>query len=176
MKISLLTLVFVSLFTQTQLHASKGETLGDLFLLTLPTFSYGSTFYFHDKTGRTMFYKSFASNLTATLLLKYSINKKRPNGDNYAFPSGHSSITFQSASFLHFRYGIKYAFLPYLGAFYTAYSRVEAKQHDTTDVIAGALLGCLSSYIFTKSYKGWHLQTSIEVHKKNYTLLLTHPL
>ena len=38
------------------------------------------------------------------------------------------------------------------------YSRVEAREHYPHDVIAGAAIGILSSYLFTKPYKGWNLE------------------
>ena len=56
------------------------------------------------------------------------------------------------------RYGLEYGIPAYGLASFVAYSRVEAGQHHPHDVIAGAAIGIVSSYIFTKAYKGWQLE------------------
>ena len=56
------------------------------------------------------------------------------------------------------RYGWEYGVPAYAAATFVGYSRVESKQHFTKDVVAGAGIGILSSYIFTKPYKGWNIQ------------------
>jgi membrane-associated phospholipid phosphatase len=57
--------------------------------------------------GRDEFYWSFLTNVIATQALKHTVHKHRPDdSDNDAFPSGHTSMAFQSAGFLHKRYGI----------------------------------------------------------------------
>ena len=58
-----------------------------------------------------------------------------------------------------------------VAAAFVAYSRVEAGDHHPHDVIAGAGIGILSSYIFTRPYKGWHVQA--EAGEKYYGLRLT---
>lgn len=55
------------------------------------------------------------------------------------------------------RYGWEYGVPAYAAASFVAYSRVESGQHHPHDVIAGAGIGILSSYIFTKPYKGWNV-------------------
>ena len=81
------------------------------------------------------------------------IDKERPNGrDEDYFPSGHTSMAFQGASFIHKRYGLEYSIPAYIGAGFVAYSRVEADEHDVADVVAGAALGIASSMYLTKSY------------------------
>lgn len=151
----MLTLVLASAFLSSNVSASdNAEKLGDILYVLLPTTAYGSTFYHHDKEGRKQFYKSIATNTVATLALKNTVKKQRPNGeDNKAFPSGHTSTSFQSAVFLHKRYGLKFAIPHYIGASYVAYNRVDSDNHDTTDVLAGALVGSLSSYYFTTHFK-----------------------
>ena len=130
------------------------EKLGDALYIASPLIAYGSTFYKNDPHGRTQFYKSILTNTAITFALKYSVKKQRPNGkNNHSFPSGHTSTSFQSAAFLHRRYGLRTALPLYLGASYVAYSRVDSRNHDTSDVLAGALIGGLSSYYFTSPYK-----------------------
>jgi membrane-associated phospholipid phosphatase len=107
-----------------------------------------------DKEGRNQFYKSFGGAAAVTLTLKYSIKAQRPDeSDDHSFPSGHTAMSFQSATFLHKRYGIKSALLAYTGATFVAFSRVYANKHYTRDVIAGALIGSVSSWFFTDRFK-----------------------
>ena len=56
------------------------------------------------------------------------------------------------------RYGWEYGIPAYAAASFVAYSRVEANEHYPHDVIAGAAIGILSSFIFTRPYKGWNVQ------------------
>lgn len=129
------------------------EKTGDILAITIPAVAYGSTHYMDDNLGRKQFYQSFTINLASTYVLKSVIDKKRPNGkDNKSFPSGHTSLAFQGASFIHQRYGLEYSIPAYIGAGFVAYSRVEADQHDVTDVLAGAALGIASSMYLTKRY------------------------
>jgi membrane-associated phospholipid phosphatase len=94
--------------------------------------------------------------------LKYAIDEKRPNGKSYSFPSVHTSASFTSAEFLRKRYGWEYGIPAYAIATFVAYSRVEAKQHYVHDVIAGAVIGIGSSYLFTRPYKGWYVQPVVD--------------
>jgi membrane-associated phospholipid phosphatase len=139
-------------------------------LATIPSIAYGSTFYHDDKKGRKEFYKSFLSNASLTYTLKYAINRERPNGKNYSFPSGHTSATFQSASFIHKRYGLKKSLPLYLGAMFTGYSRIESEAHHTGDVIAGAIIGTLSSFYFTNEYNGFQIQPNIQNSNYGFTI------
>jgi len=134
------------------------ETSGDILRLLIPAVAFAATYYLDDKEGRDQFYRSFAANGVATYALKYAINKKRPNGEDYSFPSGHASVTMQSATFIHKRYGLKYAVPAYIGASFVGYSRVESDNHYVEDVLAGAAIGIVSSFYFTTPYKGFNFQ------------------
>ena len=135
--------------------ASKTEKTGNVLKFLIPSIAYGSTGYFNDAEGRVQFYKSFATNFVATEGLKSIIDKERPNGLNESFPSGHTSAAFQGASFIHKRYGMKYAIPTYIGAAFVGYSRVESDNHYIEDVLAGAAIGIASSFYFTTPYKGF---------------------
>lgn len=151
----LFSLLFSSLYSQK----SNTELIGDIFLVALPLGAYGTTLYLDDKEGQIDFYQSFGTTVGLTYALKYSIKRQRPNEeDSLSFPSGHSSATFGAASFIHMRYGLKYAVLPYLAATYTAYSRVHSDYHYNSDVIVGALIGVVSSWYFTSPYEGVTLE------------------
>ncbi len=133
---------------------STTQLIGDGLAAALPAIAYGATLYHDDKDGQMQFYKSYGTTIGATYLLKYSIREKRPDTNKHdSFPSGHTSSAFSAASFIHMRYGLKYAILPYLAAAYTGYTRVHSNRHYTSDVIGGAVVGMLSSWYFVTPYK-----------------------
>jgi len=148
-------------FLQQGALANSIERSGDIIQILIPSIAYGTTLYLDDEEGRSQFYKSFSTNLAVTYGLKYSINRKRPNGSELSFPSGHTSAAFQGAAFIHERYGFKYALPAYLGATFVGYSRVEADKHYTSDVIAGAIIGTLSSFYFTTKYNGYTVKPTV---------------
>ena len=150
-------LIPLSLFSK-----SNTEKIGDFFFLAIPAAAYGTTLYLDDKEGQTQFYKSYGTTIGSTLVLKYTIDEERPDGDGQdSFPSGHAASTFSGAAFIHKRYGLEYALVPYLAAIYTAYSRVRSDKHHTHDVIAGAIIGEVSSWYFTSPYKNLDLRPEV---------------
>jgi membrane-associated phospholipid phosphatase len=84
-----------------------------------------------------------------TYLVKYSVNRTRPNGDPRSFPSGHASATFATASVLEQHYGWKLGLPVFGAATYTAVERVRADKHWASDVVAGALVGVLAGRTVT---------------------------
>ncbi len=116
---------------------------------------------YRDTEGTVQFGESLGVALGTTYALKYSVNERRPNGGTQSFPSAHSSASFAAAEFMRKRYGWEYGIPAYGLASFVAYSRVEANEHYPHDVIAGAAIGIISSYIFTRPYKGWHVQADI---------------
>ena len=149
------------------------ETAGDIIAVTNPAIAYGSTYYMDDPEGRQQFYRSFATNAVATYGLKKAIDKDRPDhSDDDSFPSGHTSIAFQGASFIHKRYGLEYSIPAYVGATFVGYSRIEADKHHTSDVLAGAALGVASSMFLTKSYHNDELVISANLAPESYQVAL----
>src|SRR6266480_3533820 len=134
------------------------ELAGDVLQYLLPATAAGLTLGYKDGKGALQFGESAALTLGVTYGLKYSIDEKRPNGRRHSFPSGHSSISFSAAEVMRKRYGWEYGIPAYAAASFVAYSRVEAREHYPHDVLAGAAIGIVSSYIFTRPYKGWHVQ------------------
>jgi membrane-associated phospholipid phosphatase len=135
------------------------EKIGDALLVLIPSITFGTTLYYDNKEGQRQLYKSFATNTLITYGLKYGVKRERPNReDNYSFPSGHTSATFQSASFIHKRYGLKYAIPAYIGVTFVGYSRVDSKSHYKSDVLAGAIIGSLSSFYFTTKYRRFEIK------------------
>jgi membrane-associated phospholipid phosphatase len=147
----------------TSVHAGDSiETVGEVFSVLLPATGAGLTLGFRDGKGAVQFGESAALTLGVTYGLKYALDEKRPNGGSYSFPSGHTSISFFSAEFMRKRYGWKYGVPAYLAATFVAYSRVEGREHYTHDVIAGAVIGIVSSYVFTTPFLGLQIQPDID--------------
>jgi membrane-associated phospholipid phosphatase len=141
--------------TPSAAFASNTESAGDALSFLLPLAGFATATAKHDREGQVQFLKSFAVNAVLTRGLKAAIDKSRPDGDCCdSFPSSHTSFAFMGASFLHKRYGRKYAIPAYTAATFVAYSRVFADRHFVEDVVAGAAIGYMSSYLFTTGYKG----------------------
>jgi membrane-associated phospholipid phosphatase len=158
--IALLTFTaFAYLFSTCLAEASDAiQSAGDVLQFVLPATAAGLTLGYKDGRGALQFGESAVATLGVTYTLKYTVDETRPNGGSQSFPSGHSSISFCSAEFMRKRYGWEYGIPAYALASFVAYSRVESREHYPHDVIAGAGIGILSSYIFTRPYKGWHVQ------------------
>jgi len=150
-------LPFLLLFLSLNLQADRYNTIeraGDVMVLLLPASAYAKTLYESDTQGALQFSLGLSTTMATTFTLKYSIDAERPNGENSrSFPSGHSAAAFSSATFLQMRYGWEYSLPAYLGAGFVAWSRVYTENHYTRDVIAGAILGGVGSYIFTEAFQ-----------------------
>ena len=155
-----LLFVLIMVTPMIALGESNSQTIertGDVLQLLIPAIGLSSTIFLEqNQDGIKQFCKSLASNLIITQTLKLITKKHRPNGSCCtSFPSGHTSIAFMGAGFIHRRYSWKYSIPAYIGATFVGYSRVEANKHYVEDVIAGATIGILSSIYFTTPYKGF---------------------
>ena len=165
--------VFFLLVFSNKLHSQKTtlETLGDIVLFTLPAATLGTTFVVGDKKGSWQFAKGFLLNQAVTYGLKVGIDKQRPqHNGGQAFPSGHTSTTFQSASFIHRRYGFKNSIPAYALASFTAITRLEKNKHDGWDVLGGVVVGIGSTYLFTTPYQQQHMELSFSSDSNTYLL------
>lgn len=84
-----------------------------------------------------------------TFGLKQSVRRSRPDGDAFSFPSGHTAVTFASASMLHRHFGWKTGLAAYAVASYVAASRVQMKRHYLSDVAFGAAIGLVAGRTVT---------------------------
>ena len=110
---------------------------GDIGLIIIPVAALSTTIIKGDKKGTWQFTKGFLLSQAITLGLKASINKTRPDfSDKNSFPSGHTSTSFQGASFIHKHYGFKYSIPAYTVAGFTAFSRIDSNKHDGIDILA----------------------------------------
>ena len=131
------------------------EEAGDVLRYVIPATGLGATLVLADWQGTAQFALSMGANLGATYVLKTVVGRERPDGSNSrSFPSGHTSVAFQGAGFVHFRYGIRYALPLYAAAGFVGYSRIEAGKHYLGDVLAGAALGVLSAWLVVRPYQG----------------------
>lgn len=166
------------LFGQEPLTPSQKthKSIGDILVVTLPALSMGSTLIWKDQQkGGLQFTKALGTTLALTYATKVLINKERPNGEDYSFPSGHTSVAFCSAAFIQRRYGWTYGIPAYALASYVGYSRIKANKHDGWDVLAGAISGIGISYLFTKPFKKQqNLDVSFSGGTKHTVLTVTY--
>jgi hypothetical protein len=80
-----------------------------------------------------------------TGLLKLGVNRKRPNGSAYSYPSGHTSSAFATAGVVYADFGPTYGIPAFALAGYIGISRLQEGKHYATDVVAGAVLGSMIS-------------------------------
>lgn len=145
-------IVVLFLFNFSVSHSQQiVEDIGHYTVLSMPVIAGVKTLVDGDREGMFQLVKSFAVQTGTTIGLKYLINRERPNGGDHSFPSGHSSLAFMSSTFMWKRYGWKWGVPATIAAGYVGFSRAgtEDPVHFWGDVAAGALLGALSSYIFT---------------------------
>jgi membrane-associated phospholipid phosphatase len=80
-----------------------------------------------------------------TQLLKLTAQRERPDDSNdMSLPSGHSAGAFATASVLQAHYGLKAGIPAYVMASWVATSRLQARKHHLSDVVAGATIGILA--------------------------------
>lgn len=151
------------------------QTSGDVIVYALPASALATTLIVGDTKGTWQFAKGFLTNQAVTYVIKSVINKKRPyhHGD-HAFPSGHTSTSFQAASFIHARYGFKYSIPAYILAGWTAYSRLNAQKHDGYDILGGVVVGVGSTLLFTTRYEKEHMQLTFSSSDDSYLLGFTY--
>lgn len=128
------------------------ELPGDITTALFPITAYGITLLRHDPDGGREFLRSTSVSLVVNSALRLAFNQtelgKRPNGNGYGFPSGHTGFVTSCASFLQDRYGWKYGVPAYLAAGYVAWVRVDTNHHRWRDVAAGAAVSFTISKFF----------------------------
>jgi membrane-associated phospholipid phosphatase len=150
------------------------EDSGDILQIGLPVIAGLTTIIKKDWEGTKQFALSYGTGFIVTHSLKKIIKKARPEERNLydAFPSGHTTSAFSGASFIQHRYGWKYGKWAYLGAAVVGVSRIEGPDgwHDKWDVLAGAIVGIGSTYLFTTPYMKEHTELSFSTQDNNYLI------
>lgn len=82
-------------------------------------------------------------NNAATFAMKVAIRRERPDGGNFAFPSGHASNTFTVAAILGRHYGWKVGIPLHAFAGFVSLARLDHDSHWVSDSVAGAGIGLL---------------------------------
>jgi len=79
-----------------------------------------------------------------TLGIKETARRSRPSGSGFSFPSGHTTVTFASATVLQRHFGWRVGIPAYVVASYVATSRIQNRRHYLSDVAFGAALGMIA--------------------------------
>ena len=146
-------------FGTTNFAWAKGkgtvEQIGDYMQVIVPAYAFGMAMNEEGWDGAKQFAYTFGATETAVYGLKFAVNERRPNrADNRSFPSGHTASAMSGAAFIHKRYGLKRAIVPYLMTGFPAYSRVDANKHWWWDTVASAALGGLIAWTIVDRYDG----------------------
>jgi len=123
--------------------------------VSLVALALGATVEERDWPGGRQLALSLAATEAETYGLKHAFPETRPNGrNNRSFPSGHTSIAFASAGYLHQRYGWQVGLPATLAAGLIGLARVEAHEHHWYDAVAGAAIGEATAFIITRPRDG----------------------
>lgn len=76
-----------------------------------------------------------------TIGVKETVRRSRPDGAGFSFSSGHTAVTFASATVLQRHLGWRVGIPAYAVAGYVAASRVQMRRHYLSDVVFGAAVG-----------------------------------
>ena len=92
-----------------------------------------------------------------TLALKTAVDNHSPNGDAFAWPSGHTASSFTVASVLDEFYGPQIGIPAYAAAGFVGYRMMDAGDHWASDVLFGGVLG----WVVGHSVAGNHKQLEV---------------
>jgi len=90
-----------------------------------------------------------AINGLITVGLKGAVNRTRPDGSAYSYPSGHTSTAFTIAGVLYHDLGPVLGVPAFAAASYVGFSRLQENKHYLSDIIAGAVIGTYVAYKVT---------------------------
>jgi hypothetical protein len=162
-----LPLALAALLAYPTLAAASGddyttdELAADLITGTLPVVSFAIAHYKDDGDGEGQFFRSNAASLVLNTTLRVAFNEtswgERPNGNRYAFPSGHVGFVTTQAAFLQQRFGWKYGLPAYALAGYVAWVRVDTDHHRWRDVIAAAALSEVVARLWVTPHDAVHV-------------------
>jgi membrane-associated phospholipid phosphatase len=111
------------------------------------------------KFGSDLF-RAQAINGFLTIALKAGINRRRPNGGPYSYPSGHSSVAFAAAGTVYANFGKTWGIPAFAVAGYVGLSRLQERKHYVSDVMAGGILG---TYVALKLARRHRMEDRVSV-------------
>ncbi len=91
--------------------------------------------------GKNMLSALIITDMSTVALKLAAADTEAPNGEHYAWPSGHTSSSFAIASVLHEAYGPIVGVPLYAVASWVGFERLDDRQHLFSDVIFGGMLG-----------------------------------
>lgn len=104
--------------------------------------------------------------------LKPIVDRTRPDGGDYSFPSGHTSSVFATAAVLHRRLGWKAGIPAYATASYVGLSRLTDHKHYPSDIVFGATVGILSGRATTFHQYGGTVQITPHASSRTAGLIV----
>lgn len=141
------------------------ELAADVITGTMPLAAFAIAHYKDDGAGEGQFFRSNAASLLLTTTLRVAFNEtswgERPNGNQYAFPSGHVAFVTAQAAFLQERFGWQYGLPAYALVGYVAWVRVDTDHHRWRDVVAGAALSMATAKLFVTPHDAVHVAPMI---------------
>ena len=147
----ILSVFFCSTVLGNNAYAGRsiGE-LGDIAMFLANGWALGMTMMESDYDGTAQYLESMlGAQLTTEIIKTRIVHEERPNGlNNESFPSGHATGAFSAPMFIHKRYGWKQSVIPYGLALFTGFSRVHTRMHYAHDVLAGAGVSALFTWMF----------------------------
>lgn len=142
---------------------SNVNRLGDLLMVMAPAYALGMTVMEKDWDGTIQLAESIVAAQLLTEGIKMLEIEQRPNGSDWkSLPSGHSAGVFSGAMFVHKRYGWKPALIPYAMALTTGWARVHVRAHYWHDVLAGAAVSALFTWLLVDKYQGLEVSADPE--------------
>jgi len=96
---------------------------------------------------------ALAINGVLTLALKGIVHTEVPNGNEFGWPSGHTSSSFCFATVMYNEYGPWVGVPCFAFAGFVGYERVDARNHDLSDVVSGALIGIAIGHAVSKHHQ-----------------------
>ena len=138
-----------------------GDMIGDVGGNPGVHFALAGAMYFHSQfVGNTKEYEvsktlfnALSINGLLTLGLKFSVHTDSPNDDPWGWPSGHTSSSFCFATVMHHAYGPWVGVPLFAFATFVGYERCEARNHDFSDVVSGALIGIAIGHAVAKNHE-----------------------
>ena len=103
----------------------------------------------HHELSKTLLEALIVTN-ASTMAFKLGMDDRSPNGEQWGWPSGHTSSSVCVAAVMHEYYGWKAGVPLYLLAGYSAATRLEDREHDLSDLIFGAALGYVAGHSVVK--------------------------